>query len=259
MIVDAAAQQVKQAQDSQRGAQHDLDAAGRFGRHRARVHVADADARLAETTQTLEAAQDQARPTRETRAAARTNLAAARRDYDSHHQIERWSYHPERLEAIEHRIDALDGWRDWAEGKAITDRTVIDVVHGLGNEARNDDRGVYTVLADVTLRWAQAKGLDLSRTTPTIERAGIEIGLQHDEAPTSSGRYYSALPATSDPGDCDARHPQRVRLQESGPPVVGGHVPLRIDGHLNSVSDPFHGSRIGAYHHVCPRSTRLLE
>ena len=130
-IVDATDKLVKQAQDSQRAAQRNLDDAGRFGRRQARVQVAEADARLAEVIQVLEAAQDRAIPTRETRTAARTDLAAARRDYDSHNQIERWSYLPERLEAAEQRIDALDGWRDWAKGRVITDGTVIDVVHGL--------------------------------------------------------------------------------------------------------------------------------
>ena len=176
-IVNAADQLVTQAQDSRHAAQRDLDDAGRFNRRQARVQVAEADARFAEATQTLESAQDQARPTRETRAAARTSLAAARRDYESHHQIERWSYHPERLEAIEQRIDALDGWRDWAQGKPITDRTVIDIIHGLNTEARTGGNGALTALADVIHRWAQTEGLDLSRPTPTIERAGIEIDL----------------------------------------------------------------------------------
>ena len=102
-------------------------------------------------------------------------MATARRNYDCHNQIERWSYLPKRLEAVEQRIDALDGWRDWAEGKVITDGNVIDIVHSLGAAARTDDRGAVVALADVMHRWAQTKGLDLSRPTPTIERAGIEI------------------------------------------------------------------------------------
>ena len=103
-------------------------------------------------------------------------MAAARRDYDNHNLIERWSYLPERLEAIEQRIDALDGWRDWAQGNVI-DRTVIDVVHSLSAEARTNDSPAHAALANVIHQWAQAKGLDLSRPTPTIERAGIEIDL----------------------------------------------------------------------------------
>ncbi len=173
-IVDAADELVKQAQDSQRAAQRDLDHAGLFGRRQARTLLADTDAQLAQAGQTLKAAEDRARPTRETRAAARTNLAAARRDFDSHNLIERWSYLSERVEAAEQRIDALDGWRDWADGKMITDGKVIDIVHSLSTEARTNDS---PALANVIHRWAQAKGLDLSRPTPTIERAGIEIEL----------------------------------------------------------------------------------
>jgi AAA domain-containing protein len=176
-VVDAADKLAKQAQDSQRAARRDLDDAGRFGRRQARTQLAEADAGFAQASRNFEAAEDHARPTRETRAAARTNLASARRDYDSHNQIERWSYLPERLEAIEQRIDALDGWRDWADGKSIADGEVIDVVHGLNVERRADDRGAYTALANVIHRWAQARGLDLSRPTPIIELAGIEIDL----------------------------------------------------------------------------------
>ena len=168
---------MKQAQDARRTAQRDLDDTGRFGRRQARAQLVDTETQLAEANQTLEAAQDDARPTRETRATTRTKLAAARRDYDSHNQIERWSYLPERLEAAEQRIDALNGWRDWAEGKVITDGKVTDIVHSLGAAAKTDERGAVVALADVIYRWAQAKGLDLSRPTPTIERAGIEIDL----------------------------------------------------------------------------------
>ena len=176
-IVDTTDKLVKQAEDARRAAQRALDDANCFSRRQARTQLTDADAQLAEANQTLNAAQDQAGPTRETRAAARMNLAAARRDYDSHDQIERWSYLPERAAAIEQRIDALDVWRDWANGNAITDDTIIDIVHSLNAEARTDNSGAHTALAEVIQRWAQPKGLDLSRPTPTIERAGIEIDL----------------------------------------------------------------------------------
>ena len=66
---------------------------------------------------------------------------------------------------------------DWAEGKVITDGKVIDVVHSLSTDARTNDSAAHAALADVIHRLAQAKGLDLSRPTPTIERAGIEIEL----------------------------------------------------------------------------------
>ena len=59
----------------------------------------------------------------------------------------------------------------------ITDRTVIDVVHSLSAEARNNDSSAHAALANVIHQWAQAKGLDLSRPTPIIERGGIEIEL----------------------------------------------------------------------------------
>ena len=106
-----------------------------------------------------------------------TNLAAARRNNDSHDQIERWNYLPERVEAAEQRIDALDGWRDWAEGKAVTDGTIIEVVHGLSAQARTDGNGAHAALAGAIHRWAQTKGLDLSRQAPAIERAGIDIDI----------------------------------------------------------------------------------
>ena len=176
-IVDTASELVAQAQDARRAAQRDLDNAGRLGRRQARVQLANTEARLAEASQTLKAAQDHARPTSDTRAAARTNLAAARRDHDSHNQIEHWSYLPERLEAAEQQIDALDGWRDWADGKNVTDGKIIDIVHSLSDEARTNDSPAHAALANVIHQWAQTKGLDLSRPAPAIERAGIEIEL----------------------------------------------------------------------------------
>jgi hypothetical protein len=165
------------AQDARRNAQRDLDDSGRFRGRQARAGLAAANAQLADANRAVEEANELARPTNDLRAAANKNLAAVRGEHRSHDLIERWQYLPEHVEAAHVRADALNGWRDWAEGKAITDKAVIDVIHRLSVDARSDDSGASAALADVIHRWAQSRGLDLSKPVPAIAPAGIEIDL----------------------------------------------------------------------------------
>jgi len=84
---------------------------------------------------------------------------------------------PERVDDAQRRIDALSGWRDWAQGKTLSDRRIIDAVHGLNADSAIDDTGAYAALANVIHQWARTNGLDVSRPAPTIEPTGIEIDL----------------------------------------------------------------------------------
>ncbi|MEO8268030.1 MAG: MobF family relaxase [Ilumatobacteraceae bacterium] len=175
--VDAARDLVTHAQDARRLAQRDLDDSSIFGRRHARSQLAIADARLADANQTLDVANELARPTNNTRTAARTNLATVRSDNQSHQLLDRWHFLPERVDDAQRRIDALSGWRDWAKGKTLSDRRIIDAVHGLNVDSAIDDTGAYAALANVIHQWARTNGLDVSRPAPTIEPAGIEIDL----------------------------------------------------------------------------------
>jgi hypothetical protein len=72
------------------------------------------------------------------RAAARHDLQAARHRLSSHDMFERWQYLPEHLEAIEQRIDVLDTWRDWADGKPIDRQRLVAALTTLHEHASHE-------------------------------------------------------------------------------------------------------------------------
>ncbi len=118
---ETAGDTLKRAEESQRIAERSFDESGLRGRRQARTELASANENVAVAQEQLVQAKEHSRGPDNVRAAARHDLQAARHELSSHDMFERWHFLPEHLEAIEERIDALDTWRDWANGKP-TDR-----------------------------------------------------------------------------------------------------------------------------------------
>jgi hypothetical protein len=112
------------------------------------------------------------------RAAALDDLQTARHQLSNHDMFERWQYLPEHLEAVEQRLDALDLWRDWANGKPINNERLASAVTSLQEHASHEPADGTQLLIDATLRWAVKHRIELQPPPqPTIERTGIELDL----------------------------------------------------------------------------------
>ena len=86
---------------------------------------------------------------------------------------------PSRFERAALGREAAVDTRAHKTGNGVPDLKTrwLTVVHSLSAEARNYDSPAHAALANVIHQWAQARGLALSRPTPVIERAGIEVEL----------------------------------------------------------------------------------
>lgn len=91
--------------------------------------------------------------------------------------FQRWQYLPEHLRAVEERIDALDTWRDWANGKPIDREHLTAALTTLREHAPDGAEGTQ-LLVGATHRWAVEQGIDLHPPQqPAIEPIGITLDL----------------------------------------------------------------------------------
>jgi len=178
--VHAADEAVTEATAAQRVAQQHLDQTGLRGRRQARTELAEATSSVAAAREVLAAARHQAHEPYAQRAFACDQVEAARGALSNHNMYAKWNYLPEHLSAADAHLDALDTWRDWATGKAVTEDQLTGAVATLCEIANRYPDGGTRQLADVIVEWAERRGIHL--TQPTIEHqrsisTGIEIDL----------------------------------------------------------------------------------
>ena len=169
---------VKRAEADRRVAERKLAESGIRGRRQLRAEHAGAGEGVTVAERRLARVKERAHGPNSIRTEARQDLEAARRDLRSNDQIERWSYLPERLQAIEDRIDALDTWREWAVGKPIDTERLIAAVTSLQERASHERADGTQLLVDATDRWAAKHRVELQPARqPPVERTGIELDL----------------------------------------------------------------------------------
>ena len=173
---EAAGVELKRAEETRRCAQRELDESGLRGRRQARTELATANETVAAAQQQLAQAQRHSSAPDQRRAVARHDLQAARRDLSNHDLFQRWQYLPEHLDAIEEHIDALDTWRDWANGKPTDSERLIAAVTSLHHHASHEPADGTQLLVDATLRWAAKQGVELQPPRqPAVEPMRIEL------------------------------------------------------------------------------------
>ena len=167
---------VKRAAADRREAERKLAESGIRGRRQIRAEHAVAADGLTVAEAQLARAKEKALGPDSIRTEVRQELEAARRDLRSHDQIERWSYLPERLQAIEDRIDALDTWREWAVGRDVDGRRLTATVETLDQHASTSQLNGAGELVRVACAWAMRHGVELIEPClQHVEPAGLEI------------------------------------------------------------------------------------
>jgi len=177
--LDAARDAATQAEALRRAAQCRLDHSGLRGRRQARTELAAADETVAGTRELLAVAREQAREPYAQRNIARTQIEAARDVLRSHDMYAKWHFLPEHLSAAEARVDALDTWHDWANGKPVTQGRLLEAVTTLHEIAAHEPDNGTRQLADVIQQWAEQHGIELMRPVVQQHRT-IETGIEID-------------------------------------------------------------------------------
>jgi hypothetical protein len=88
---------------------------------------------------------------------------------------DRWNYHPERLRDAETRIDALDTWKQWAQGHPVDREELAASVEALSHSPEAAIDGTLA-LANVVRQWAHQNNIDIRPyQTQATERPGLGI------------------------------------------------------------------------------------
>jgi len=173
------------------GAMHDRDeaarvveGAGRFARRPAREALAVAELRVANAQPRFQSALNDAAPAQTARSKA-IDAHDAIRDNDFYKTIlERWAHHPERIDFLNERQQALADWRSWAIGEPVSIEqlaTVADVLHDDLFQPGYDRR--YAALEQAVTTWSAHHGLDISpqhaqlHDPVQLEAPGLELGI----------------------------------------------------------------------------------
>jgi len=172
--VDAAKRVVDESQSALWNAEFELRKSGRVHRRSARR---DAEA----ATDVLAAANDGLARAEELAAPTRAPLDHLRKIIDDHRQfdstrriLDEW----EDLDGVAIRASglcqALDQWKDWADGQNASTSELVGVATAL---ASNPEVPGCEQLGDVLLRWSEANELDIRRTEASLPSIslGIEI------------------------------------------------------------------------------------
>ncbi len=92
---------------------------------------------------------------------------------------DQWSHLPDRVEHLQTLADAVDDWRDWANGKNLP----LDRIRHIETALRSD-RDVYPgacqALATSIDQWAHTNGIQLHPTRPTIPTPTPSVGIEID-------------------------------------------------------------------------------
>jgi hypothetical protein len=87
-------------------------------------------------------------------------------------------FYPERLHQAETRLDALDIWRQWAQGHRVDRDQLADSVESLGHSPEAATNGTLA-LANAVRQWAEHNRVDVTPVpSPIIER--VDLGIDID-------------------------------------------------------------------------------
>ena len=156
-------------------AKQHLDSAGWRARKQARADLAAATEAAVEARKNLAEVTAEREPFQEARSAAYDELRRLK-DSCGLRIIDSWTAIPERFANAQHRIEALDAWKDWATGKPITAEQTIDLIDALQPAANDPNRKFHQSLVNVVETWADARGIH--RQQPAIEIESHSFGIE---------------------------------------------------------------------------------
>ncbi len=141
-------------------ATQNLDRSGLLHRRAARHELDTVDQRIEQLQARLDQIDELARPADRQRETLRNDIHRTSDEIRTHHRLSSADTHQQRRDVAGQRIVALDGWRDWSDGKAITHDRRNHTIDTLA-----DTR--YSRLAETIEHWADTNHIQLRPPTPT--------------------------------------------------------------------------------------------
>jgi conjugative relaxase-like TrwC/TraI family protein len=171
--VVAAEHLVSEATSRLRSAEYDLRESGRLGRRSARRDVESASVVLAVANDRLARAEELAGPTRAPIDDLR-KIINDHRQFDSARQIfDEWNDLDGVADRSNDLCQALDQWKDWADGRKISEAPLVEIAFAL--EDHQDLPGLGQ-LGESLARWAESQGIEAQRPTPPSP--SLDMGIE---------------------------------------------------------------------------------
>ncbi len=92
------------------------------------------------------------------------------------HAMDHYDYLPEKQAAAVDLLDALDTWRDWADGRTISPGRASNAVYTLESLTRHPDTRAFNVLADA-IRTRTPELIVTRQQTLAIEENSLDLGI----------------------------------------------------------------------------------
>ncbi len=166
---------VAAADAAERSAKQHLADAGWRTRKQARADLAAATEATIQAKTHLADVRAEREPFQQTSSAAYQELRRLKDDV-AERILDGWTAIPERFANAQHRIEALDAWKDWAAGKPITVEQTLNLIDALQPAAKDVNRDFHQSLANVVESWANARGIH--REQPAVEIESHSFGIE---------------------------------------------------------------------------------
>jgi hypothetical protein len=171
--VVAAEHVVSEATSHLRSAKYDARESGRLGRRSARRDVEAASDVLAVANDRLARAEELAAPTRAPVDDLRKIINDDRQFESARRIFDEWNDLDGVADRSNDLCQALDQWKDWAEGRKISKAALVEIVSTL--EDHQDLPGLGQ-LGESLARWAEAQGIEVHRPTPPSP--SLDMGIE---------------------------------------------------------------------------------
>ena len=166
---------VAEARSNLWNAERDLRNAGKLGRRTARRGVEAANDVLAVATERLAKCEQAAEPTKRPLSELRDIVDYHDRIQSTRDMLDDWTNLDAHADRAERVCDALDRWRQWANGHSLPVGQIRNVVVVLeGDRTINGTNQ----LAEATRQWALEAGVDLPRPQARRPDRSIELGIE---------------------------------------------------------------------------------
>jgi hypothetical protein len=148
LLLNRADKTLAEAKDGVTAAQANVAEHRLIGRRPAQQQLDAAEQNLVASEATVDDATTKRQPFLQVAFAAERRCEAIIGSADMRATMDRYDYLPEKETAAVDLLDALDTWRDWANGQTISPNRATNAVHTLESLTQHPDTSAFHVLAD---------------------------------------------------------------------------------------------------------------
>lgn len=173
---DAADTRLAQARAKQQSLEQHLRAAKRRDRSSIRAEISTADQELALATADRVAAIEEARPTATASANTNRELNDLRQEQWRESLFARWTGGTDTIEILQHRLDSVDTWQQWATGASLDPNRIRQMAEGL--RVTRDETRRFSTLHTALLTHPTTRGIDLAARPTNPRRRPAEMSIE---------------------------------------------------------------------------------